>query len=83
MSRVPNASIVPAQVPAKRIRFAVCSVTGLLGDALASGFNFGFGLGDDLSFGLADCSGVGVGVSMSEIGAGNRCVINKQDDGGQ
>jgi hypothetical protein len=34
-----------------------------------------FGLGNGFVFGFADCSGGGVGVDSSEIGAGSRCAL--------
>jgi hypothetical protein len=67
--------MMPAQAPAKRFCFAACCLTELVADALA----LGFGLGARFGFGLMDCSGVGVGLSISEIGAGRRCAVAKSN----
>jgi hypothetical protein len=74
LSRFPHGIVgmVPTQLPANRLCFEVrCCLTEFVADSLASGF--GFGLDDGFSFGFADCSGGGVGVDSSEIGAGSRC----------
>src|ERR1700736_2221450 len=76
LSRFPHGIVgmVPTQLPANRLCFERrrC-VMGFVPDSLAS--DLSFGLGNGFVFGFADCSGGGVGVDSSEIGAGSRCAV--------
>ena len=66
--------MVPTQVPANRLcLWFGCCLTEFTGASFAS--DFVFGLVVRFGFGLADCSGTGVGVSVSEIGAGERFAV--------